>query len=323
MSDQKSTKNSPAFEEQLVNKIAIAAITEQRRARRWNIFFKLFLITYLIAFSSIYFIDNWENIPTNVGMQGNKHTALIDISGVISAESPANADAVVSGLRAAFEDKNTAGIVLRINSPGGSPVQAGYINDEIHRLRKIHSDIPFYSVITDICASGGYYIAVAGDKIYVNKASLVGSIGVILSSFGFVDTFEKLGIERRLLHAGTNKGFLDPFLPLQSEEVKHAETLLENIHQQFITVVKEGRKGKLTTDEEQLFSGLIWTGEQSIQLGLADGFGSAGYVAREIIGEEEIINFTKQDTLLDQFAERIGTTLAQTIKTILQKLEVK
>lgn len=322
MSEQKLAEHAPAFEEQLVNKIAIAAITEQRRARRWNVFFKLLLIAYLAVFSSIYLIDNWENVPKSVRMEDKKHTALIDISGVISAESPANADDVIDGLRAAFEDKNTAGIVLRINSPGGSPVQAGYINDEIYRLRKMHADIPFYSVITDICASGGYYIAVAADKIYVNKASIVGSIGVILSSFGFVDTFEKLGIERRLLHAGTNKGFLDPFLPLQTGEVEHAETLLKNIHQQFINVVKEGRGDKLT-DEERLFSGLVWTGEQSIKLGLADDFGSASYVAREIIGEENIINFTKKDTWLDQFAKEIGKTLVQASKTILQEFQIK
>lgn len=317
-----NTEQSTEFEEQLVNKIAIAAITEQRRARRWNTVFKLFFIAYITTFSSIYLIDNWDNMPQNVGIQSKKHTALIDISGVISAESSANADNVISGLRAAFENKNTAGIILRINSPGGSPVQAGYINDEIHRLRKIHADIPFYSVITDICASGGYYIAVAADTVYINKASIVGSIGVILSSFGFVDTFKKLGVERRLLHAGKNKGFLDPFLPLQAEEIEHAEILLNNIHQQFIRVVKEGRGDRLV-DEEILFSGLVWTGEQSIELGLADALGSASYVAREIIGEEDIINFTKQDTWIDQFAQKIGQTLTQTSKTILQDFYLK
>ena len=306
MSEQQSNENQPAFEQALVNKIATEAITEQRRARRWSVFFKLFIVGYISIFTVSYLVGGWDG----VSMGGEKHTALIDISGVISADSQANADFIVSGLRAAFEDKNTAGIILRINSPGGSPVQAGYVNNEIYRLRAEYPDIPFYSVITDVCASGGYYIAAAADKIYADKASVVGSIGVIMSGFGFVDTIEKLGVERRLLHAGENKGFLDPFSPLKPEEVDHVETLLADIHQQFVDVVKKGRGEKLVNDEK-IFSGLIWTGEQSLEIGLVDELASAGYVAREVIGEEEIVNFTTSDDLLDRLAKRVGATMAR------------
>jgi len=312
MSEQQNSHQQADFEEALVNKIAAEAITEQRRARRWSVFFKLFLVAYVSVFTLVYMVDGWEG--ASIG--GEKHTALVDISGVISADSQANADYIVSGLRAAFEDENTAGIILRINSPGGSPVQAGYVNDEIYRLRDEYPDMPFYSVITDMCASGGYYIAAAADEIYADKASVVGSIGVIMSGFGFVGTIEKLGVERRLLHAGENKGFLDPFSPLKSEEVEHVEILLAEIHQQFVDVVKKGRGDKLINDEK-IFSGLIWTGEQSLELGLVDALGSPGYVAREVIGVEEIVDFTKRETFLDQFASKIGATFARSINSIL------
>ncbi len=318
MNEQQSSDNQGEFEQALVNKVAAEAITEQRRARRWNVFFKLFMVGYVSIFTLAYLAGGWNGVPVS----GDKHTALIDISGVISADSEANADYIASGLRAAFEDKNTAGIILRINSPGGSPVQAGYVNDEIYRLREEYPDIPFYSVITDLCASGGYYIAAAADKIYADKASLVGSIGVIMSGFGFVDTIEKLGIERRLLHAGENKGFLDPFSPLKSEDVDHAETLLVDIHKQFVDVVKKGRGDKLVQDEK-LFSGFIWTGEQSVALGLVDALGSPGYVAREVIGAEDIVDFTRGETILERFASQIGTTFAQTLRSLLTGFEIK
>ncbi|MEE9117216.1 MAG: S49 family peptidase [Calditrichia bacterium] len=318
MSEQQNSHQQVEFEQALVNKIASEAITEQRRARRWSVFFKLFMVGYISIFTIMYLVDGWDGPSLGI----KKHTALIDISGVISAETQANADYIVSGLRAAFEDENTAGIILRINSPGGSPVQAGYVSDEIFRLREEYPDIPFYSVITDICASGGYYIAAAADKIYADKASVVGSIGVIMSGFGFVETIEKLGIERRLLHAGENKGFLDPFSPLKPEEVDHVETLLADIHQQFVDVVKKGRGDKLINDEK-IFSGLIWTGEQSVELGLVDALGSPGYVAREVIGVEEIIDFTKRETILDQFASRIGVMVARSISSILAGFEIR
>ncbi len=317
MSEQQSSHQAE-FEQALVNKIASEAIIEQRRARRWSVFFKLFMVGYVSIFTVFYLVDGWDS----ASLGGKKHTALIDISGVISADSQASADYIVSGLRAAFEDKNTAGIILRINSPGGSPVQAGYVNDEIYRLREEYPDIPFYSVITDICASGGYYIATAADKIYADKASVVGSIGVIMSGFGFVDSIEKLGIERRLLHAGKNKGFLDPFSPLKTEEVEHVETLLTDIHQQFVDVVRKGRGDRLANDEK-IFSGLIWTGEQSVALGLVDALGSAGYVAREVIGVEEIVDFTRRQTFLDQFSNRIGTTFTRAISAALTGFEIR
>ena len=305
-----NSSTKPEFEQALVNRIAIEAIAEQRRARRWGIFFKFLLAFYVLIFLLIYLPPDMSS----GAIIGEKHTALVDIEGVISADTEANADYIVSGLRAAFEDGNTAGVILRINSPGGSPVQAGYVNDEIKRLRELYPDIPLYAVITDICASGGYYIAAAADEIYANKASVVGSIGVVMSGFGFVDAINKLGIERRLMHAGENKGLLDPFSPLRAEEVEHVDQLLNEVYQQFIDVVKAGRGDRLKNDEK-IFSGLIWTGEQSLELGLVDALGSAGYVAREVIGAEDIVDYTRHETYLDLFANQIGATVARMLSS--------
>ncbi len=309
MSDNNRTEDNN-FEQLLISNIAMAAIVEQRRARRWGVFFKFLFAGYVLLFLLLY-------VPFDMGsgtIGDGKHAALVDIEGVISSASDANADYIVKGLRSAFEDEDTAGIILRINSPGGSPVQAGYVNDEITRLRELYPDIPLYAVITDICASGGYYIAAAADQIYANESSVVGSIGVIMSGFGFVDTIEKLGIERRLMHAGKNKGFLDPFSPLKIDEVEHVDLLLEQVYQQFIDVVKAGRGDRLQ-DDEKIFSGLIWTGKQSLELGLIDGLGSAGYVAREIIGVEDIIDFTHRDNYLDRFAKQLGATIVRTLSS--------
>jgi protease IV len=302
--------NKSGMEQDIVNRIAWEAIAEQRRARRWGIFFKLFFVIYLVFFTLIYLPVDWSSSA----MVGAKHSALVDIEGIIATDFDANADYIVGGLRAAFENKNTAGVILRINSPGGSPVQAGYVYDEIQRLKNLYPDIPLYAVITDICASGGYYIAAAADKIYANKASVVGSIGVVMSGFGFVDAIDKLGIERRLLHAGENKGFLDPFSPLRSDEVEHIEGVLDQVYQQFIDVVKKGRGDRLKTDDK-IFSGLIWTGEQSLELGLVDALGSAGYVAREVIGAEEIVDYTLHDTYFDRFAKKIGASIVNSLGT--------
>lgn len=288
------------FEHDLVSRIALEAIAEQRRSRRWGIFFKLLLALYVLVFLLIYLPPDWDGRA----VIGEKHTALIDIEGIIAAGSDASADNIVSGLRAAFEHKNTAGVILRINSPGGSPVQAGYVSDEIKRLRGLHPDIPVFAVITDIAASGGYYIAAAADEIYANKASIVGSIGVVMSSFGFVDAIDKLGIERRLMYAGENKGFLDPFSPLQADDVEHVNQLLDDVYRQFIDVVKTGRGPRLKEDEK-VFSGLVWTGEQSLELGLVDSLGSASFVAREIIGVEEIVDFTRRQTFLERFEKQL------------------
>jgi protease IV len=308
MTDIKENNKSNEFEQSLVNGLAREVLHEQRRNRRWGIFFKLLLALYLFTFLIIYFANNIET----GSFSSDKHTALIEINGVIAADTEARADYVVTGLRKAFEDENTQGVILRINSPGGSPVQAGYINDEIKRLREEYPEIPVYAVISDMCASGGYYIAAAADKIYANKASIVGSIGVIMAGFGFVDTIEKLGVERRLLHAGDSKGFMDPFQPLKSDEAAHVQGLLNEIHQQFIDVVKEGR-GERLIDDEKLFSGLIWSGEESIKLGLVDELASASQVARDVIGVEEIVDFTKRENYLDRFAKQMGSAMLHSV----------
>ncbi|GJM06223.1 MAG: peptidase [marine bacterium B5-7] len=308
MTDIKENNSSNEFEKSLVNGLAKEVLTEQRRNRRWGIFFKMLLALYLFTFLIIYFVENTET----GSFSSDKHTALIEINGVIAADTEARADYIVTGLRKAFKDENTQGVILRINSPGGSPVQAGYINDEINRLREKHPDIPVYAVISDMCASGGYYIAAAADKIYANKASIVGSIGVIMAGFGFVDTIEKLGVERRLLHAGDNKGFMDPFQPLKAEESAHVQGLLNEIHQQFIDVVKSGRGDRLI-DDEKLFSGLIWSGQESIKLGLVDELASASQVARDVIGAEDIVDFTKRENYLDRFAKQMGSAMLQSV----------
>ena len=312
MTDPTKETSSGKFEQSLVNELAREVLHEQRRNRRWGIFFKGLFALYLLTFLVIFFAKNTEISS----FSAEKHTALVEINGVIATNTEARADYVVTGLRHAFEDENTQGIILRINSPGGSPVQAGYINDEIKRLREEYPDIPLYAVITDICASGGYYIAAAADKIYANKASIVGSIGVIMSGFGFVDAIEKLGVERRLLHAGKNKGFLDPFQPLKQDEESHIQGLLDEIHQQFINVVKDGRGDRLV-DDEKLFSGLFWSGEESIKLGLVDELASASEVARNVIGAEDIVDFTKRENYLDRFAKQMGSAMLQSLNSSL------
>jgi protease-4 len=241
------------------------------------------------------------------GETSGSHTALVELSGVIAPTSEASADRIITALRRAFEDEGTKGVILRINSPGGSPVQSGYINDEIKRLRTLHPETPLYAVITDICASGGYYVAAAADKIYADKASLVGSIGVLMNGFGFVELMEKLGVERRLFTAGDHKGFLDPFTPTNDEEMEHVRSMLGDIHNQFIETVKAGRGDRLKS-EKDTFSGLIWTGERSVEMGLIDALGSSSYVAREIIGEENIVDFTAHEPYFEKLAKRFGAS---------------
>ena len=295
-----------AWERGVLERLATAAVTEQRRSRRWGIFFKFAFLVYL----SVLVLPH---LPLKEWMSADdeKHTAVVEIVGPIGPEANASADRVITGLRAAFENEDTAGIVLRINSPGGSPVQAGYINDEIRRLRAEHSDIPLYAVLTDICASGGYYVAVAADEIYADKASLVGSIGVLMNSFGFVDTLEKLGVERRLFTAGNHKGFLDPFSPTDPTEVAHIQGLLDKMHTQFIDVVKMGRGERLKGSDEELFSGYVWTGEESVALGLVDGLGTTSGLARNIIKAEKTVNFTVRDSLAERIIDRLGVSLAK------------
>lgn len=297
-------KTDPGFEQALVNRIAREFLAEQRRARRWNIAFRVFLALIVSIFLAVYLIGKTDISPAT--LKTGKHTALIDIQGIIAPGEQARADYVTASLRAAYEDGNTEGIIIRINSPGGSPVQAGHVNDEINRLKNEYPDIPVFAVIGDLCASGGYYVAVAADSIYADKASLVGSIGVIAAGFGFVDTLNKLGIERRIYHAGDHKAFMDPFSPQRQEEMEHLDHLLNDIYQQFVETVKQGR-GERLADDERIFSGLIWTGEQSIELGLVDELGNADYVAREVIGAEDIVDFTYRETFLDQFSRSLGT----------------
>lgn len=289
------------WERKLLENLALASLREQRRARIWGIFFKSLTFTYLfiLMFVALGWVGDGKVRITD------KHTALIDLKGIITADSVSSADKINASLQSAFQDKNTKGIVLRINSPGGSPVQAGYINDEIRRLRAKYPEIPLYAVIGDICASGGYYVAAAADKIFVDKASLVGSIGVLMDGFGFTGTLEKLGVERRLLTAGENKGFLDPFTPLDPAQRDHATTLLREIHEQFIRVVQQGR-GERLKDKPEIFSGIVWTGQKSIDLGLADEMGSAEYVAREIVEAETLVDFTPREGLADLFSKRIS-----------------
>ncbi len=294
----------------LIEKMVNGLSVEQRRSRRWGILFKSLTFVYLFVAMYLVMASNWSE----QAISDEPHTALIDITGVIASDSEANADAITQGLRAAFEDKNTQGVILRINSPGGSPVQSGYVYDEIKRLRGLHPNTKVYSVIGDIGASGGYYIAAAADEIYADKASLVGSIGVISSSFGFVDVLKKLGIERRVMTAGEHKAFLDPFTPLKKSESDFWKSVLDTTHQQFISQVKQGRGDRLKNSEE-LFTGLIWTGEQALELGLIDGLGSAGYVARDVIGEQNIADFTPSLSPLEKLAERMGVTFAKTLST--------
>lgn len=301
MADGEEKPVNPKWERQLIEGLAFSALREQRRARIWGIFFKsltfIYLFILLLAFS-----DLFEG--KGVGIS-DKHTALIDVNGMIMPDGINNADNINASLRSAFKDSGTQGVILRINSPGGSPVQAGYINDEIRRLRANYPEIPLYAVIGDICASGGYYIASAADKIFVDKASLVGSIGVLMDSFGFTGTMEKLGVERRLFTAGEHKGFLDPFSPLDAKQREHLTGLLNEIHEQFIRIVQQGRGDRLK-DTPEIFSGVVWTGKQSIELGLADEMGSAEYVAREVIKAESIVNFSVRENLFDRFTKRVG-----------------
>lgn len=295
------------WERQTLERIAQQSLQEQRRSRRWGIFFKSlgFLYLFLLLFIIIGIFHK------GAGKYG-PHTALVDLNGTISADSQASADNIMAGLHDAFEDPNTKGVVLRINSPGGSPVQAGIINDEIHRLRKLHPDIPLYIVVSDICASGGYYVAVAGDRIYVNKASLIGSIGVLMDGFGFTGTMQKLGVDRRLLTAGANKGFLDPFSPLNPNQKAFAQTMLNDIHAQFISAVREGR-GKRLHETPDMFSGLIWTGDQGVKLGLADGYGDLHSVARDVIKAPDIVDYTQHEGLAERLAGRFGAATAQAL----------
>ncbi len=297
------------WERGVLEKLAMSAIQEQRRARHWGIFFKVLTFGYL--FLILFIFMGWSD-KSEATLSSGKHTALVDMQGVIAADSAASADNLIPSLQAAFKDKGTQGVILRINSPGGSPVQAGQINDEIRRLRAKYPAIPLYVVVEDVCASGGYYVAAAADKIYVDKASLIGSIGVLMDGFGFTGVMEKLGVERRLVTAGSNKGFMDPYSAMRPEQQEYAKQMLTQIHQQFIAVVKQGR-GKRLKETPDTFSGLVWNGQAGVAMGLADGYGSVESVARDVIKAEDIVDFTVKEGFADRLAKRFGAGVASAI----------
>ena len=282
-----------------VERVAMQLLEQQRSDRRWRVFFRLAWLGLALAVTWALFADRFG--PT---APSTPHTALVEVRGEIGADTEASAEALVSALRSAFEDQGAQAVVVRINSPGGSPVQSGIVNDEIRRLKTLHNK-KVYAVVEEVCASGAYYIAVAADEIYVDKASIVGSIGVLMDGFGFTGLMDKLGIERRLLTAGEHKGMLDPFSPQSEKETAYARAMIDQIHQQFIQVVKAGRGSRLKESPET-FSGLFWNGEEAIKLGLADHLGGLDYVAREIVKAEEIIDYTPHENVAERLAKRFG-----------------
>jgi protease-4 len=299
-----SANGSRHWERETLERLVFATVREQRAARCWGIFFKISFL--LLAFFAIwaYFDFNTGSDIESLG----RHTALIEIDGAIDDEGSGAADTVIPSLNKAFSDAGSAAVVLRINSPGGSPVQAGIIVDEIQRLKKGYPNKPMYVVVDEICASGGYYIAAAADKIYVNKASIVGSVGVLMDGFGFTGLMDKLGVERRLLTAGENKGFLDPFSPQSDKQKQHALAMLNEIHEQFISVVRAGR-GKRLKENPEIFSGLYWTGAKAVEMGLADGFGTVDTVARDVVKAEDIIDYTAHEGLPERVLKKFGASV--------------
>ncbi len=314
-SNNQTNSNKPGWEREIVEKLAFAAITEQRRTRRWGIFFKLLMFGYLLA---ILGISMYPKFKQEIGVGGKNHTAVIDLVGMIAENQNANAESIIDSLRNAAKDKNTKGIIFHANSPGGSPVQSAYIYDEIKKIKKEHSDLPIHAVVSDICASGCYYIVTAADKIFASPASLIGSIGVIMDSFGFVETMQKLGVERRLITAGAHKALLDPFSPSKPEESQYMQNLINQVHQQFISAVKSGRGSRLK-ETPDMFSGLVWTGEESIKLGIIDAMGTQDYVAKEVIGAETLVDFTQQERLVDRIAGKLGASFSSGINNLVKE----
>ncbi len=314
--DPEKLSHKTVWERDTLERLAFATLAEQRASRRWRIFFRFAWLSLVGALL-------WTGMQKG-GVTGTNpsqpHTAVVAIKGEIADGADASAEWVVTALRAAFEDEGSQAVVLQINSPGGSPVQAGIINDEIRRLKAKHKK-PVYAVVEESCASAAYYIAVAADAIYVDKASIVGSIGVLMDGFGFTGLMDKLGVERRLMTAGVNKGFLDPFSPQTKNQRTHAQTLLDQIHQQFIQVVREGR-GKRLKETPELFSGLFWSGEQAVGLGLADGLGNLDYVAREVVKAEDIIDYTRHENVAERLAKRFGAAIGEGAVRAMQTMPV-
>ncbi|MGJ0483087.1 MAG: S49 family peptidase [Methylomicrobium sp.] len=325
MSDNQPDKSiphnngQPGWERAVIEKVALAAIEEQAKARRWGIIFKSATLLYLIVLLGIVALPG---LKKDIGSDDKDHSAVIDVIGMIAEDKAANADAIIKSLRKAFKDEHTKGVILHANSPGGSPVQSHYVYEEIRKLRKEYPKTPVYAVVGDICASGCYYIASASDKIFVSQASLVGSIGVIMDGFGFVDTMQKFGIERRVLTAGAHKAMLDPFSPRKDDETQFMLKLLEQVHQQFIKAVKDGRGDRLKYSPD-LFSGLVWTGEEGIKLGIADAYGNDDSVAKDIIGAKKLVDFTEQESVLDRLAGKLGTSFGHAFGSVIQNWELK
>ncbi len=293
----------PAME-QTLESLARELMGERRADRRWRIFFRLCWLGLVAVVLWLAMSDRMHH-----GSPNGPHTALVELRGEISSDSEASAEQVISGLRNAFDDKGAVAVVVRINSPGGSPVQSGIINDEIHRLKALHKK-KVYAVVEEVCASGAYYVAVAADEIYVDKASIVGSIGVLMDGFGFNGLMDKLGIERRLLTAGENKGMLDPFTAQNPMQRAYAQAMIDQVHQQFIHVVREGRGARLK-ESADTFSGLFWNGEEAVKMGLADKFGNLDYVAREVIKAEEVIDYTPRENVAEKLAKRFGASIGE------------
>jgi len=300
---QGDTTLSAGWERATLEKLAFASLNEQKAARRWRTFVRLSWLAFLVV--ALWFALS-RGTPTTA--KATAHTAVVEIKGEIANGSDANAESVVASMKSAFEDEGSKAVVFLINSPGGSPVQAGIINDEIKRMRAKYNK-PVYAVVEETCASAAYYIAAATDKIFVDKASIVGSIGVLMDGFGFTGTMEKLGVERRLIISGENKGFLDPFSPMNDAQRAHAQQMIDQIHDQFINVVKTGRGDRLKLQTPGLFSGLFWSGQQAVDLGLADQLGNVDFVAREVVKAEEVIDYTRRDNVAEKLAKKFGAAM--------------
>jgi protease-4 len=309
--------NTSGWEREVIEKLALAAITEQAKARRWGVFFKGLMFVYLTA---VLGVAMYPKLSKDI--DSKDHTAVIDVIGLIAEDKPANADSIIGSLRDAVKDKHTKGIILHANSPGGSPVQSSYVYEEIRKIKKEHPNLPVYAVVSDMCASGCYFIASASDKIFVNPSSLIGSIGVIMDGFGFVDIMQKLGVERRLITAGAHKAMLDPFSPSKEDESKYVQSLINQVHQQFISAVKAGRGDRLKENPD-MFSGLVWTGEEGIKLGIVDGIGNQDTVAKELVGAETLVDFSKQEHLLDTIAGKLGSSFGHAIGSLVQGMPLR
>lgn len=310
---ENSKQSSSGWEREVLEKLAFAAITEQKTTRRWGVFFKSLMFLYLLALLGL---AVYPKVKSGMTTGSNRHTAVIDVVGMIAEDKEASAANIIESLRDAVKDENTKGIILHSNSPGGSPVQSSYVYEEIRKIKKEHPKLPIYAVVSDICASGCYYIVSASDKIFVNPSSLIGSIGVLMDGFGFVDAMKNLGVERRLLTAGAHKAMLDPFSPPKEDETNYMKGLLDQVHQQFINAVKNGRGDRLK-ETPDMFSGLVWTGEAGVKLGIADGYGNEDSVAKELIGAEKLVDFTQQERLIDKIAGKLGAAFSGALQTTL------